>query len=196
MPSEAFSVSAKVGVKQQVARLKQMQNELKFLKKQINQQIKEKQVEVALQGHKRDAAANLRRLAAAPYELVTKNIDSMLVQLDGVKVKPENPQLVEKAKALESIPNKAAKPDVQEEKPSERLETLLIATLRPASRTIATRWTTLTTAFRALARGAAACRAPAVIVVVGDRTSLVVALSEGNGSIGGAIAANHRAQII
>jgi hypothetical protein len=35
---------------------------------------------------------------------------------------------------------------------------------------------------------------PAVIVVVGDRTDLVVALSEGNGSVGGAIAANHRAE--
>src|SRR5262249_13336592 len=111
---------------------------------------------------------NLKRLAAAPYELVTKNIDSMLVQLDGVKVKLENPQLVEKAKALKSTPNKAAKP-VKEENPSDRLKPLLIAPPRPASRTLATRWTTLTTAFRALARGAAACRAPAVIVVVGDR---------------------------
>jgi hypothetical protein len=41
-----FSVRSKEEVKAQVARLKQMQNELKFLKKQINQQIKEKQVEV------------------------------------------------------------------------------------------------------------------------------------------------------
>ena len=81
-------------------------------------------------------------------------------------------------------------------RPIRQQEEVARTSLRPASRTIATRWTTLTTAFRALARGAAACRAPAVIVVVGDRTSLVVVLSESNGSVGGAIAANHRAQII
>ena len=48
--------------------------------------------------------------------------------------------------------------------------------------------------FRAVARLAAGCGAPAKIIIVGDRTDLVVALSEGNGSVGGAIAANHRAE--
>ena len=49
--------------------------------------------------------------------------------------------------------------------------------------------------FRAVARLAAGCRAPAEMIIVGDRTDLVVALSEADGSIAGAIAANHGAEI-
>ena len=125
----SFAASSKGEIKQQVARIKQMQNELKFLKKEINQQIKQKQLEVALKGYKRDASANLKRLVAASYEIVTKSIDSMIVQLDGIKLKLENPQLITsaKAKAPETVLNKKAKSDLQEEagKASESLETLL-----------------------------------------------------------------------
>jgi hypothetical protein len=62
----SFTAHSKDELKEQVARIKQMQNELKLVKKELNQQIKQKQVEVALRGYKRDAAANLKRLAAAP----------------------------------------------------------------------------------------------------------------------------------
>ena len=52
----SFTASSKVEAKQQVARIKQIQNELKFLKKEINQQIKQKQLEVGLRGYKRDTS--------------------------------------------------------------------------------------------------------------------------------------------
>ncbi len=90
----SFSASSKDERNEQVARVKQMQNELKLQKKEINQQIKQKQFEIV--GYKRDSVANLKRLAAAPYEVVTRQIDSMLVQLDGVKLKLENPGLIAK----------------------------------------------------------------------------------------------------
>ena len=124
-----FEAHSKDELKQQIARLKQMQKELKVLKKEVNQQIKQKKLEVALGGYKRDASANLKRLVAAPYEIVIESINSMIVQLDGIKLKLENPQLVTGAttKVPETVSNKKSKSDLQEEagKASEDLKTLL-----------------------------------------------------------------------
>jgi SpoVK/Ycf46/Vps4 family AAA+-type ATPase len=122
----SFTASSKAEVKQQSARIKQIQNELKFLKKEVNQQIKQKQAEVALGSYRRDVAANLKRLKAAPYEMITKNIDSAILELDRVRLQLENPQLGENAKtqAVETLSSKKTKED-DTAKSSENLEDLL-----------------------------------------------------------------------
>src|SRR6266478_8695311 len=71
-----------------------------------------------------------------------------------------------------------------------------LPSLRGLSRTPVTRLTTQQAPLCAIARLAADClaRAPAHMIVVGDRTSLLIAQSEANGAISRTIAANHRAK--
>jgi Holliday junction resolvasome RuvABC ATP-dependent DNA helicase subunit len=106
---------------------KQMKTELKFLKRQVNHRIKQKKVEIGMEGHKRDVEVNLKRLAAASYENVINTIDSVLLQLDELTLKLENQQLAstEKKPIVERVQKKNQKPDLQEQEPTESLESLI-----------------------------------------------------------------------
>lgn len=89
----SFSASSKEEAKREVARVKQIQNQLKVLKKEIAQEVKRRQLDLPLAGRNRNVVASLKQTVALPYDVTIRNIDSTLVQLDGIKLQLENPEL-------------------------------------------------------------------------------------------------------
>jgi SpoVK/Ycf46/Vps4 family AAA+-type ATPase len=76
--SLTFMVSSKAEIDQHLAHVKQVQNELELLKKEINQKIKQQKLQVD---------------AAAPYESVNRLIEGNITELERAKLALENHQL-------------------------------------------------------------------------------------------------------
>jgi Cdc6-like AAA superfamily ATPase len=115
---ESASLSFKTGssseIKTSLAQIRQMQKELRQLKKEIAQTIKIKKLEVTQRGYTVARAQALKNLASLNYDPLTKMIDSALVQLDGLKLKIENPS-IERDAPTQDKPVSAAKPESKKE---------------------------------------------------------------------------------